>query len=327
MEAAAEHNPPEECESPESNSPEYHSTEECESVLALEIGLASRDACSEATLENSGDPQPGVSSSPTPSSTPTLTPTPTPTTSLSQSPSPAPTETDLSLGVEGHLESSHHDSDEQQDLSQSPQEAASASPKDLIQVGNNDIEVKNTLQSLEDRVRLLEIELNERNNWVQQKVMQATQAVSKERQELNALRAERDEALRFKKDQKALEESTLKRKAELETLLRREKAEVLRLKNENAEVRAELQAAKLSAAESVATYEEAAKREKKGAKRAQGWEKQKAKLQEELSEEKRKLTQLQQTLAQAKERHLQAETIPEVSYSFFGLLSVFFSSV
>lgn len=305
MEGAAEHNPPEECESPESNPPEFHSSEECESVPALEIGLATRDACSKATLENSSDPQPGVSSSPAPTSM--LTPTPTPTSSPSPVPSPTTTETDLSLRVAGQLESSHHDSDGQQDVRESLQEVASASPKDLIQVGNNDIEVKNTLLSLQDRVRLLEIELNERNNWVQQKVMQATQAVSKERQELNALRAERDEALRFKKDQKASEESTLKRKAELETLLRKEKAEVLRLKNEIAEVRAELQAAKLSAAESVATYEEAAKREKKGAKRAQGWEKQKAKLQEELSEEKRKLTQLQQVLAQAKERHLQAE--------------------
>ncbi|KAG0575441.1 hypothetical protein KC19_5G004300 [Ceratodon purpureus] len=301
MDGAAEHNSPEECESPESSSPEFHSPEECESAPALEFGLASRDACSNGTLENSSDSQPGVSSLPTPTSI--QTPTATPTTS----PSPAPSETDLSLGVAGQLESSCGDSDGQQDPSESPQEVASVSPKDLIQVGNNDIEVKNTLLSLQDRVRLLEIELNERNNWVQQKVMQATQAVSKERQELNALRAERDEALRFKKDQKALEESTLKRKAELETLLRKEKAEVLRLKNENAEVRAELQAAKLSAAESVATYEEAAKREKKGAKRAQGWEKQKAKLQEELSEEKRKLTQFQQVLAQAKERHLQAE--------------------
>ena len=297
MEGAAEHNSPEECESPRSNSPEYHSPEECESVPALEIGLV--DACSEATVENSSDPQAGVPSSATPSSRPE--PTPTPSTS------PSPTETDLSLCVAGQLESSHDDSDGQRDLRESPQEAASASPKDSIQVDNNDIEVKNTLLSLQDRVRLLEIELNERNNWVQQKVMQATQAVSKERQELNALRAERDEALRFKKDQKALEESTLKRKAELETLLRKEKAEVSRLKNENAEVRAELQAAKLSAAESIATYEEAAKREKKGAKKAQGWEKQKAKLQEELSEEKRNLNQLQQQLAQAKERHLQAE--------------------
>lgn len=306
MEGASEHHPPEECESPESNSPEYQTPEECESVPALEIALATPGACSEATLENSSDLQLGVSSSPTPLSTPLPTPTPTPTTS--PSPSPAPTETDLSLRVAGQLEeSSHPDREGQQDPRELPEEVASASPKDLIQVGSNDIEVKNTLLSLQDRVRFLEIELDERNNWVQQKVMQATQAVSKERQELNALRAERDEALRFKKDQKTLEESTLKRKAELETIIRKEKAEVQRLKDENAEVRAELQAAKLSAAESVATYEEAAKREKKGAKRAQGWEKQKAKLQEELSEEKRKLVQLQQVLAQAKERHQQAE--------------------
>lgn len=260
----------------------------------MEVDLSSRVNSSEVIVENSDDAtvpkfsdhQSGISSCPTSTR--------------------SPIETDLSLGIVGQLERSHDACDGQQDSRKSPDEDASDS-ENCTQAGRNGIEVRDTLLSLQIRVRDLEIQLKDRIDWAQQKVMQAAQAVSKERQELNAVRAERDEALRFKKEQKAVEESALRKKAELETALRKASAEVRRLETENAEVRAEMEAAKLSAAESVAIYQEVAKREKKGAKRAQGWEKQKAKLQEELSEEKRKLAQLQQALAQANERHLQAE--------------------
>ncbi len=89
----------------------------------------------------------------------------------------------------------------------------------------------------------------------------------------------------------------------------RANAAVHRLGNENAEVRAEMEAAKLNLAESIAICQEIAKREKKSLKRVQAWEKRKVKLQEDLSEERRKLTQMQQQLPQSKEQQQQAEVI------------------
>jgi hypothetical protein len=173
-----------------------------------------------------------------------------------------------------------------------------------------------TILSLKIRVKELETQLQDRTEWAQQKVMQAARRLSKDLAELKALRQAREEMLRLKKDQKALEDSTMKKLAEMESALKkasgqvdRANAAVRRLENENAEVRAEMEAAKLNSAESIAICQEVAKREKKSLKRVQAWEKQKVKLQEDLSEERRKLTQMQQQLAQAKERQQQAEVI------------------
>ncbi|KAI5063820.1 hypothetical protein GOP47_0020490 [Adiantum capillus-veneris] len=68
-----------------------------------------------------------------------------------------------------------------------------------------------------------------------------------------------------------------------------------------------MEAAKLTAAEYVSTCQEVAKKEIKSVKKAQVWEKQKSKLQDELIEEKRQLTAVHQRLSQAKEQHQQAE--------------------
>eukprot|EP00249_Psilotum_nudum_P024080 c29084_g1_i4 orf=378-3335(+) len=170
------------------------------------------------------------------------------------------------------------------------------------------------LVQLVHRVKELEAQLQEWTEWAQQKVMQAARRLSKDSAELKALRVEREEYMRLKKEKQALEESTMKKLSEMENALRkassqvdRANASVRRLEAENAEVRAEMEAAKLSAAESVSVCQEAAKREKKSLKKAQGWEKQKARLQEELAEEKRKLAVLEQNFSQAKERQQQAE--------------------
>ncbi|KAJ7556632.1 hypothetical protein O6H91_05G091100 [Diphasiastrum complanatum] len=170
------------------------------------------------------------------------------------------------------------------------------------------------LRMLLQRIRDLETQLRERTEWAQEKVVQAARRLSKDLTELKTLRAEREEALRLNKEKQALEESTMKKLSEMENALRKARGEVdqanaaiCRLKTENAEVRAEMEAAKLNAAESVATCEEVVKREKKSVKKAQAWEKQKAKLQEELSAERRKIVQLQQQFAQGKEHQQQAE--------------------
>eukprot|EP00249_Psilotum_nudum_P024079 c29084_g1_i2 orf=338-2677(+) len=139
------------------------------------------------------------------------------------------------------------------------------------------------LVQLVHRIKELEAQLQEWTEWAQQKVMQAARRLSKDSAELKALRLEREEYMRLKKEKQALEENTVKKISEMENALRkaisqvdRANAAARRLEAENAEVRAEMEAAKLSAAESVSVCQEAAKREKKSLKKSQGWEKQKA---------------------------------------------------
>eukprot|EP00250_Pteridium_aquilinum_P005704 c15758_g1_i1 orf=350-3274(-) len=170
------------------------------------------------------------------------------------------------------------------------------------------------LWQLVDRVKYLEAQLQDWNDWAQQKVMQAARRLTKDTAELKALRTERDEYIRLKKEKQALEESTMKKLGEMETSLGKAKNQVerakltaARLEAENREVKAEMEAAKLTAAESVFVCQEATKREKKSIKKAQGWEKQKLKLHDELIEGKRCLSGLLEQLSQARERHQQAE--------------------
>jgi len=134
--------------------------------------------------------------------------------------------------------------------------------------------------------------------------MQAARKLSKDFAELKTLRMERDETLRLKKDKQAREDNTMKRIFEMENDLQKASGDVdqanlavRRLETENAEVRAEMEASKLSAAESVATCQEIAKREKKCLKRVQDFEKQESRLQDEICEEKQKIAQLQQELS------------------------------
>ncbi|XP_068659873.1 putative E3 ubiquitin-protein ligase RF298 [Aristolochia californica] len=164
------------------------------------------------------------------------------------------------------------------------------------------------LLQLVPRVRELQTQLQEWTEWAQQKVMQAARRLSKDKAELKSLRQEKEEVARLKKEKQTLEENTMKKLSEMENALckasgqvERANAAVCRLEVENAELRQEMEAAKLRAAESAASCQEVSRREIKTLKKFQSWEKQKAVFQEELVTEKRKLSQLQQQLEQAKE--------------------------
>jgi chromosome segregation ATPase len=122
-----------------------------------------------------------------------------------------------------------------------------------------------TILSLKIRVKELETKLQDWTEWAQQKVMQAARRLSKDLAELKALQQAGEEMLHLKKDQKALEDSTMKKLAEMESALKKSSgqvdpanAAVQRLENENAEVRAEMEAAKLNLAESIAICQEIA---------------------------------------------------------------------
>ncbi|XP_068650126.1 MND1-interacting protein 1-like isoform X2 [Aristolochia californica] len=168
--------------------------------------------------------------------------------------------------------------------------------------------------TLMHQIRELEVQVKERKEWAHQKALQAARKLSSDLTELKTLRMEREETLRLKKGKQALEDTAMKRLSEMENALRkasgqvdRANAAVRRLETENAEIRAEMEASKLSASESVTTCLEVAKREKKCLKRLLAWEKQKIKLQEEVSEEKEKITQLQHQLVLIKDAQKETE--------------------
>ena len=172
------------------------------------------------------------------------------------------------------------------------------------------------------QIKELEKQVKERKDWAHQKAMQAAKKLSNDLKELKMLRMEREETQRLKKGKQTLEDTTMKRLSEMENALRkassqvdRANAAVKRLEIENAEIRAEMEASKLSAAESVTTCLEVAKREKKCLKRLLAWEKQRARLQEEIEDEKEKILQVQQTLSEVKQSQKEAE-VSELIYVY-----------
>ncbi|XVF13599.1 hypothetical protein REPUB_Repub08aG0221500 [Reevesia pubescens] len=169
--------------------------------------------------------------------------------------------------------------------------------------------------SLLHQIKDLEKQVKERKEWAQQKAMQAARKLSSDLTELNTLRMEREETQRMKKGKHTIEDSTMKRLSEMENALKkasgqvdRANAAVRRLETENAEIRAEMEASKLSASESVSTCLEVAKREKKCLKKLLAWEKQKTKLQQEIGDEKEKIKELQRCLARVEQDQKEAES-------------------
>ncbi|XP_074306882.1 putative E3 ubiquitin-protein ligase RF298 [Silene latifolia] len=164
------------------------------------------------------------------------------------------------------------------------------------------------IMKLMPRIRELQNELEVWTEWANQKVMQATQRLGKDRAELKTLRQEKEEVERLKKEKQSLQENTIKKLSEMENALskasgqiERANAAVRRLQVENAGLKQEMEAAKLQAAESAASCQEVTKREKKTLVKFQSWEKEKGIIQEELVAERRKLSQLKQEVEQAKE--------------------------
>ncbi|KAK6137445.1 hypothetical protein DH2020_028802 [Rehmannia glutinosa] len=168
--------------------------------------------------------------------------------------------------------------------------------------------------SLIHQIKDLEKQVKERKEWAHQKAMQAARKLSHDLTELKMLRMEREETQRLKNGKTTLEPATVKRLNDMEEALRMASGQVDRantavrmLETQNAEIRAEMEASKLSASESVTTCLEVAKREKKCLKKLLAWEKQKTKMQEEIAAEKQKISELQQELAQVEAATKEAE--------------------
>ncbi|KAK6137499.1 hypothetical protein DH2020_028752 [Rehmannia glutinosa] len=152
--------------------------------------------------------------------------------------------------------------------------------------------------SLIHQIKDLEKQVKERKEWAHQKAMQAARKLSHDLTELKMLRMEREETQRLKNGKTTLEPTTVKRLNDMEEALRMASGQVDRantavrmLETQNAEIRAEMEASKLSASES----------------KLLAWEKQKTKMQEEIAAEKQKISELLQELAQVEAATKEAE--------------------
>ncbi|XP_010914339.1 putative E3 ubiquitin-protein ligase RF298 isoform X2 [Elaeis guineensis] len=170
------------------------------------------------------------------------------------------------------------------------------------------------LVKLVPRLRELQAQLQDWTDWAQQKVMQAARRLSKDKLELQTLRQEKEDVIRLQKERQNLEDNTRKKLGEMEIAIskandqvERASAAAHRLEVENARLRLEMEAAKLQAAEAAASCHEVTGREIKTHKMFQSWEREKSLSQEELVNEKQKLSLLLQQLEQAKEQQGQSE--------------------
>lgn len=160
------------------------------------------------------------------------------------------------------------------------------------------------VRDLIKQTREMEEQLKERKEWAQKKAVQAARKLGNDLTELRMLRMEHDDNQRRKNDKQSLEDETMKRLTRLEYELKkksgqldRSNASVQKLEMENAEIRAEMEAAKLSASETERQCQILLKKEKKDSKKLELWERQKAKLQEEIAECKAKIAQADKELA------------------------------
>jgi len=184
-------------------------------------------------------------------------------------------------------------------------------------------EKHSVIVTLVHQIKDLEKQVKERKDWAHEKAIQAARKLNSYLIELKTFRIEREENQRLKKGKEAdeeLEDPTMVRLLEMEEALRKAcgqmdlaTAGVGKLETEKAEIKAELEACKLSASEYVASCLQIAKREKKCLKKLLAWEKQEAKIKQDISDEKQKILEIQEELAQIKQRAKEAEVC---SYDF-----------
>ncbi|XP_040379991.1 putative E3 ubiquitin-protein ligase RF298 [Oryza brachyantha] len=162
---------------------------------------------------------------------------------------------------------------------------------------------------LVQRQKELQAHMRDWTDWAQQKVMQVTRRLAKEKEELHSLRKEKEEADRLQEERHNLEESTRKKLLEMESAISRantqlEKSEssARRREAENAQLRIQMEAAKRHALESATNILELSKKDENSLKRSQHWESERALLQEDLATQKSKLSQVHQRLQHAKEQ-------------------------
>ncbi|RDX82539.1 MND1-interacting protein 1, partial [Mucuna pruriens] len=186
--------------------------------------------------------------------------------------------------------------------------------KNLELVGED--EKDEVLVILVQQIKDLEKQVKERKDWAHEKAIQAARKLSSDLIELKMFKMEREENQKLKNEKVELGEPTMMRLSEMENALRKvsgqvdqANAAVKKFEAEKAEIKAELEASKLSASESITNCLQVAKREKKCLKKLLAWEKQKAKLQQDISDEKQNILEIREELAQIRQCTKEAEVM------------------
>ncbi|XP_059295609.1 putative E3 ubiquitin-protein ligase RF298 [Lycium ferocissimum] len=166
------------------------------------------------------------------------------------------------------------------------------------------------------QMKTLQKELQQWSDWAMEKVMQATRRLGKDQSELKMLRQEKDDAERFQRERQMLEESTMKRLAEMEQALVNTNASIEyanstlhKLGGENGVLKKEMEASKLSNEVSTITLHKALAKEQETVKKCQAGEVEKRSLQEEFSILKQEIADLEQLQEKAKQRLDQFEVL------------------
>ncbi|KAK7309105.1 hypothetical protein RJT34_05584 [Clitoria ternatea] len=170
--------------------------------------------------------------------------------------------------------------------------------------------------SLVRQIKDLEKQVKERKDWAYQKAIQAARKLSNNLIEQKKLKLEREKNKRLENKTYLLRDTTLKKISEVENTLRKANGQmdqvnaiVKRVEMENTEIKAELEASKLSALESVTSCLQIAKREKRCLRRLTTLEKQKDKIQQDISNEKQKILEIQEEIARIKHHETEVEVI------------------
>ncbi|KAL9142811.1 hypothetical protein ABFS82_14G195900 [Erythranthe guttata] len=162
----------------------------------------------------------------------------------------------------------------------------------------------------------LEKEIKGWDDWVKEKLMQATTRLAKDKSELKLLKQEKEELEKFNKEMQTLEEGTAKRLSEMQNALDNTLGQielanlsVRRLEEENLELKKMMEDARLKALASANDLLEARRREQEILKKLQSCETEKGLLVEELTCLKRKNAEQGEGLGKAKERQNQIKVL------------------
>lgn len=160
------------------------------------------------------------------------------------------------------------------------------------------------IMTLVNQIKEITTQVDERKVWAEAKVIQAARKISDDLCELRTLKSEKN---RLKIDNQELQEETVKRIVDTHNALRKTCSQVhhaiaaaRKVDEENSGIRAEIEAFKLSAAESDRVHLEVKKKERKHLKKIAVMEKEKNIIREEIEEESKKYLQLQHQLMQIK---------------------------
>ncbi|KAG4386436.1 hypothetical protein GLYMA_11G042600v4 [Glycine max] len=212
--------------------------------------------------------------------------------------------------VLGEQPGDSHNQNDQEDLNSVMSKFLDLNIDDNVEFVPED-DKEEVIVTLVNQIKDLEKQVKERKDWAHEKAIQAAKKLSSDLIELKKFKMEREENKKLPKETGAAEEldnPTMMRLSEMENALRKTSgqmdqatAAVRKLEAEKAEIKAELEASKLSASESVTSCLQVAKREKKCLKKLLTWEKQKVKIHQDISDEKQKILEIQEELAQIKQ--------------------------